>query len=258
MSSAVRVPSSARQIFELLTGFCDSQGIQWESLPQNGSGHCVLAITFNGVTRKVTFASSPSDNFRGGKNALGYLKRTLRQIGWEPSQPEDEDEEDMGPDNIRTMKFDAQKPSTGPASEVTMLPLKVKGVAVPVQAQQPTDAQVLSYRDSIDLFLVEVMEAGGTLKDAVKALELVGYPLSLDAAKERHDRAAQMLAGGGKPKADAPVLTKIEREAIRIISALVEERMADKDAEIARLNARIDELTQKADKYDALKGLLGA
>lgn len=255
MSSAVRVPSSARQVFELLTGFCNSEGIPWESLPQNGSGHCVLAITFNGVTRKVTFASSPSDTYRGGKNALGYLKRTLRQIGWEPSQPED-DEEDMGPDNIRTMKFDAQKPSMGPASEVTMLPLKVKGVAVPVQVSNPSDAQVTSYRDSVDLFLVEVVDAGGTLKDAVKALELVGYPLSLDAAKERQDRASQMLTGGGKPKADG--LTKIEREAIRIIGALVEERMADKDAEIARLNTQITELTQKAEKYDALKGLLGA
>lgn len=254
MSSAVRVPSSARAIFETLTGFCDANAIPWESLPQNGSGHCVLAVTFNDQTRKVTFASSPSDTYRGGKNALGYLKRTLRQIGWEPSGPE-EDEEDM-PDNIRTMKFDAQKPSLGPASDVTMLPVKVKGVTVPVQVQSPSDAQVTSYRDSVDLFLVEVLDAGATLKEAVNALQLVGYPLSLEAARERHERASQMLTGGGKAKSDG--LTKSERDAIRIISALVEERMAEKDAEIARLTAQIAALTDKANKYDALKGLLGA
>lgn len=252
--SAVRIPSSARPIFELLTGFCEAEGIQWESLPQNGSGHCVLAVTFNGVTRKVTFASSPSDNFRGGKNALTYLKRTLRQIGWEGAATDTDDEDDMGPENIRSMKFDAQKPSTGPASEVTMLPLKVKGVAVPVQVPRPSDAQTLSYRDSVDLFLVEVVDAGATLAEAVRALELVGYPLSIEAAKERHERASQMLTGGGKPK--APALTKTERDAIRIIGALVEERMAEKGAEIARLTARIEELSAKADKYDALKGLL--
>lgn len=129
MASAAKVPSSAREIAKTLTDFCDENGVNHEYLGVNGSGHCILAITFNGKTRKVTFASSPSDNFRGARNALGYLKRTLRDIGWEP-----EEDDDMGPEHIRTMKFDAQKPSEGPAGPATvkkMPPMKLKGVDIP-------------------------------------------------------------------------------------------------------------------------------
>ena len=55
-------------------------GVRWQRLAQ-GRKALVLAVTYAGATRKVTYPITPSDSRTGALNHVQDLRRTLRALG---------------------------------------------------------------------------------------------------------------------------------------------------------------------------------
>ena len=256
------IPASARDTADLLTGFCEQNGVAYELQGINGAGRCVLAVTVKGQTRKVSFAAKPSNKARSGKNSLRDLKHTLQDLGWQPQE-----ESKMKPEGARTMRFDAQKPSMGPAGPVTVYThtqIVLAGIEVPIPPWGPDGSRECSqvqrdaYADDLDIFLVQAGEAGASAEEISSVVTKVGVPLSCADVQQRLCAARERLEMPKADKKDGAVvsLTDLEREVVRMISTLIDRKMAERDKEMAALQRQVDALRSKADKYDALKGLL--
>lgn len=54
-------------------------GVSWER--RHRSKHMALVLTYQGVTRFVTYPLTTSDSARGPQNHVGDIRRTLREMG---------------------------------------------------------------------------------------------------------------------------------------------------------------------------------
>lgn len=113
--------------------------------------------------------------------------------------------------------------------------------------------------DDLDIFLVQAIQAGASISEISSAITMCGDPMGPDDIEKRLRVARERLAmpKTATKKTTAVPLSDLEREAVKIISALIDQRLAEKDAEIEAIRKQMEGLQDKANKYDALKGLLG-
>lgn len=81
MGNQPKLPQSAKHIARVLTEYCSALGLENQVIvTTSGGGHPKIKVTYDGVTRKLSFPSSPSDH-RAVKNGLSSLKRLISTMG---------------------------------------------------------------------------------------------------------------------------------------------------------------------------------
>lgn len=261
MSQPIRIPPQARATADALVQFCVKAGVNYEFLPMTGSGHPLIKMEFGRQSRKMTFASTPSDRRRGALNAVSQARRLCREMGWQKPSKE-QPVTYMIPQSMS--KFDAQRPSTGPASECTITrPSNIQipppiGDQVNINWTRWSDEQ-RARRVERDAAIAAAQEARHPAKDIHKALVARGWTVKLSsvtalATQYRQSLMLQAKPAKAEPKArPAPQAKSAQRFEIDDLALEIARAIAPIIA--AQLDG-VEDLRAKAEKWEAIKGLV--
>ena len=268
MLTVQQLPKRSQGIAWKLKEFCEKHGIQYAFRKSNGNGHPSIQVWHDGETRKLAFSSSPSDH-RAPNNAVRQLKHKLIEMGWSPAQRElDIGEKAVTPEQT----FKNQKVSTGAASPVTSIdPKIVRGVAIPVAGKA-----TLAERNEA---MLQAYEAGAPEAEIVKGLHAAGWDKvntvsghltrarNVREGKDPHEKRTERTYTKAKtaeqetPQPD-PTFYRQPKAATGATATDIALEIAEAIAPVIRKHlqghtAEIDELREKARKFDDLKNLIG-
>lgn len=256
-----RVPSSAEHTASAIKNWCAEQGVDFEFLPVNGRGHPQVRVMIGRQSRKMSFAATPSDKRRGALNAVSQLRRVCREIGWKGKE-----EPMTNLVSTRVSKFDAQKPSTGPAGQVKIMrpetPAVVAGIVIPSPIMGQLSKHHLNWSGEESLRVKErneamrqAYEAGAKVPVIHEAVEDAGWEMSLGSVSVNITRARRER---GEPHRRAA--TQRKTETLPAEPPVLKTRCSDVDefalAIAAAIAPLIGDLKAKAEKWDAIKGLV--
>lgn len=260
MSAAMEsIGRKAKDTASFVTDWCSENGISCEIFPTQTSGHPAFRITVDGRTAKVFFAGSPSDQRRSRHQALADVKRKAKTLGWTP------------PEKERTMvtltqtgvnKFDSQRPSEGPAGP----PVVTRYVPPPAGAPKPPGL------DARNKWIFEQFEAGMKTEDVHRGLVNAGWhSLKTQSVYAQYRKMKQsidlewsqegtaLMAIGDMQKMGLSRSRNTEREAPKAQAAPPDTDplvLAIAHAIAPLLKEQIRSLKEKADKWDAIAGLV--
>ena len=177
-----------------------------------GNGHPCFVLRHNGKTARQKFAGSPS--IWSGHKVLKGVKRTLKSLGWTPpptpSKPKPQPQETDVTKLVQTGRgsmFDAQRPTTGPASDpIVWRPgdpsltgeIEVGGISVPTITEAARaeggnrgrpSPEYKAYLDRTCEWADKIVDRIGSSQknwqDMAAALELSGHKVTADALVQR-------------------------------------------------------------------------
>jgi len=262
MSQPIRIPSQARATADALVQFFIKAGVDYEFLPIGGGGHPQVRMAWGRESRKMSFSATPSDKRRGSHNAVSQARRLCREMGWKKKEKVMK----MGKQGMSM--FDAQQASSGPASEARVFRpngYMLKGVKIPEapEGYVPTRGQrgwgnLLEERNAA---MFEARQQGATGKEILTVVTAAGWRMKLQTVHtaisaekyRRLDAAAAKDCDTPVKQAAAP---QVKPTSIEPIDPLIIE-IAKAIAPLLEKRFKVDpEISAKADKWDAIKGLI--
>ena len=136
---------------QVMVKWLDDKGLPWVVEKPGSKGHPFLIISAKDKKVRVPFASSPSDNARGHKNALRDMKRQLREAGVE--------DEILGYSNGHD-----DEPEAEPEQEAAPV-IHRTAEGAPIRCGDPK-----AYRQARDAYIAERANAGDTAVEIARKL----------------------------------------------------------------------------------------
>jgi hypothetical protein len=257
-----KISPKAKPTAEAIARQCERHGIGCK-FGQTGK-HPYAEITVNRQTRKVYFASTPSD-YRGWMNVISDVKKTARLLGWEPNAPINE-ETDM--QTVKSLS-DLPRLNDPPAPQ---LPLEFRGKPVRGRITAPELVEAYAKRNKWILDRhndgMRNMQIWSQLRDAgwdiatPGAIEMVVFkskggvypsqvkrgdvppPVKVEKA-EKVEKAAPVEAPPEIVEGLDPLIMAIAH----VIAPLIR-------AQLAQQGKQLEAYKAKADKWDAIAGLV--
>lgn len=247
--------AKAKPIAEAIARWCEREGIGYEFLPARG-GHPSVRLSLSRQTRKVFFSSSASDQ-RTILNVLQSVRKEARAMGWEPRKET--------PMEASVVKSLSELPKVvGPPDPVKSI-VRRQEPPGPDGAPRPPDKQARNE------WIFQKMEAGANKEDLARKLSAAGWDMKpqsvyaqwrltrrekgfAPAFTIKRGRGRKGPAPTDKPKVpEAPVspvsIAPLVLAIAEAIAPLIREQLAQQGRSIEALKA-------KADKWDAIAGLV--
>ena len=259
--NVVSLPASAKDVALAVAKWCEAAGVPYDF--GTSKKHCYAQLTWNRQSRKVYFASTPSDR-RARYNVLSDVRRTVRDLGWTGKSPPIEERLLPTPKEEKEMVHivggsapskPVQKSSEGPASVVTITRAGAEEAPPVPHHNEEINRRRIKARNK---WVYEQSEAGRDPMKLLEQLRSVGWqikgPDNIYAMKAQHKKDA------GLSKPTAPKV----RTPDPVVSHEADGRPDDLVMQLARaiapiIEARLSECAEwkaKADKWDAISGLV--
>lgn len=249
--------ASAKPLAEHIARFCEQQGIGVE-FRKTGKHPCA-ELTFNRRSRKVFFSGTPSD-WRLKENVIRDVKKTARELGWEPKEetemerpvvkslrdlPQIAVEPEHHSLKVPTPDNPAKKEALGACPQI---PSAWRGKSIRGNIRDPELHEMLAHRNE---WVRRASEAGVSDEKILASVRQAGWDIQTLGA------VAQMAARAGGYK--APTVRKPAPERVEIthqVTAIDPLVLAIAEAIAPLLKAEMKALKAKADKWDAISGLV--
>lgn len=245
--------AKAKPTAEAIARWCEREGLGYEFLPARGR-HPRVRLSLNRQSRMVVFSGSPSDN-RVIENVLQNVRKEARSLGWEPKKDT--------PMEAPVVKSLADLPKLAePVSErspVPGIPAAWRGKSVRGNIRDP-DLRVAFERRNV--WVRDAMRDGLGYDEVIAALRKAGWDVQTISAIDmmvnkanggsyaapkppRHEPEVKHRAPA-EPQADIDPLVLSIAEAL---APLIRDQLAKQSKAMEALKA-------KADKWDAISGLV--
>lgn len=248
----------AKPTAEIIARTCERYGFGCEFGQANK--HPYAEITVNRQTRKIYFSATPSD-YRSRLNTISDLKKTARALGWEPNADNNEDEDN---DMTQTVKSLADLPRLG---EPGCPPPPEQWAGKPIKGRIRHPDLLAAYAKRNE-WVMQQHYAGRKHNEILRDLQDAGWDIVSSAAvdmvvfkekKGNQTNTELQVNGPSKPTVQAkpveqpaePVegLDPLILAIAHVIAPLIR-------AQLAQQGKQLEAYKTKADKWDAIAGLV--
>lgn len=242
LSTLSRLGAKAKPTAQAIARFCEREGIGYEFEPSR-RGHPSVRLTMNRQSRKVFFSGTPGDQ-RVIENVLQNVRKEARSMGWKPRK---------------------ETPVETVARTLSDLPKVVeRSEPAPsvVKRYEPPSPQIPRppNKDARNEWIFDKMEGGEHQDDLAKELTRVGWAIQPQSVYAQYrlikrDRGEAKFTKA-KP-AEVLECQPVQHQAFDPLVIAIAEAIAPMVRDqLAKQSQEIQALRAKADKWDAIAGLV--
>lgn len=264
LSTLNRLGAKAKPTAQAIARFCEREGIGYEFEPSR-RGHPSVRLTMNRQSRKVFFSGTPGDQ-RVIENVLQNVRKEARSMGWKPRKetpvetvartlsdlPKVVERSEPAPSVVK--RYDP------PAPDIPRPPERWVNRSYSAPEVTPELSKALEARNE---WIFEQKRSGRKSPDIYLDLTRVGWSIKSAANIDATYSTMRQKLGLSKPRSERP--ENPEPEAVPGIStpnldplvlAIAEAIAPMVREQLAKQSQEIQALRAKADKWDAIAGLV--